>query len=363
MKRTAKTISFVLVVSFIVMAYSPHISAMEDSSRTNSENYCRTKSLVDSGILYDIGLYSDVTLAMEMLKNKSKEFEELCSERETVLTLLELIRLEKDSFPKYLLITWYEYLRGGTLAPGASSVFPCAPSGYQDYSLRLPSGKTIAALKYIGSQTPEEYPHESKFPSANRVGPPSFYYNCHAYAWYYGGNVSCLPQSELLVVNWVYPYFTTDPTCATKVTIPSPGDIVIYKGCQCPSKNGRVTHSGIIVSVSGGESNRIVRSKWGYYGTYIHKLYDCPYYDPPHPAEDNPHILCPGGTVEYYRLSHDFRSYEYLNPAYHRANCYNCGKKTLPHYFFFSGGRYICSDCGYSTTEPVFPQGSEIDER
>lgn len=285
--------------------------------------------------------------AVSILKDIYPKFDALCKDsKNTVKSLAYYLRNEEvDPFIQFLLITLYDYLGGN-----AFSI--CTEPQYSNYNLVLPSGKVIKAKKYIGSSTPDEYDSIKNYPSVVKVGAESYRYNCHSYAWYYGGNISGVAQGNLAFIDWARPYFNSSPTCAIRIYgTPQPGDIVLYR--KCPCQDNIVSHSAIITSTSSVESKRKVRSKWGYYGVYTHDIFDCPYYTRPHAPGYN----C-NGSLEYWRVTHDYRSYAYLNHKSHARVCHYCGPKPAtvsPHTFIPTGSKYVCTLCGYSTTTPVFP--------
>lgn len=111
-----------------------------------------------------------------------------------------------------------------------------------------------------------------QFPNATKLATATVSYNCHYYAWFNGDDSywydSSNPQTDF-----------SDGSCV-EVTSPSAGDIICYFDA-----NGNNIHSGVVVSVSSGTSNRVcgnsnlvtVKSKWGTAGLYQHRGDQCPY--------------------------------------------------------------------------------------
>lgn len=286
-------------------------------------------------------------------------FLELCNDHYTVASLRKLIKSKKiDPLKNSLLVDWLQYLTCDSQPCSFSDTTKVKQVGLfaiasRPYTITMPSGKTIPAWKYTGSSTPPPYPNASNY-SAQLLKPSSYRYNCHSFSWYFGGNISGIANSDLLSIDYPEPFYNLPPSCARLVTTPKAGDIAVYMPCPC---NGplKPIHSAIIISVNGTQHNKIiVRSKWGIYGEYKHALSECPYY-----ACMLPHKppSCPKGTIEYYRISHQLNSYDYQSTGYHNVRCYCCGFKTHtePHSFYYSGGKYHCSKCGYTTTKPVTP--------
>lgn len=264
---------------------------------------------------------------------------------------------EEDTLRKILLEEWLHYLVYGTVTAEGVRV---ASYEWKDdtvpYTLVLPSRKTIPALKYIGSRTPPRYPNDSDY-SAILKKSSSYRYNCHAFSWYFGGDVSGIANSDLLQIPdpkrfYKYGY---SPYCVTEVGTPRKGDIVIYIPCSCQSEahsQKKPVHSATILSVSGSTHNKIiVRSKWGIFGEYQHAISECPYYLSILPHGDS---SCSPGRIEYYRPSHQFSSYKPLNTGFHNVICYCCGviSHKEPHSFIYSAGIYRCSKCGFKQVSP-----------
>lgn len=281
---------------------------------TTTGNLAEVREFTLSDSIYDIGLYSSVDSSIAMMSLKDFSFAALCDNPDTLQSLSILISREEDSFRKDLMVFWYEYL----LEKFISASPLTEDSNYASYTLTLPGGKTISALRYTGTSLPGTHPNASNYPAAVRIGASSYHFNCHSYAWYLHGDVSS--HSPQLCFN-TSQKFRSSPTCATRVYSPRVGDIVLYVNEY--NEVASDIHSAIITSTSAGTSHSqiTVKSKWGVYGIYSHKLNDCPYYD-----DINSDHLVFQTEIRYYRLSHNYIQ---------------------------SGNYYYCKGCGYKNPTMV----------
>ena len=104
-KLSALILCFTMLLS---MSFSAEVYAHEeDIMRT--ENYQKTKAFVDSGDIYDLGLYS-MEDAVRIIGRQDPDFADLCGEPQTVASLAVLISQEDDEFLKNLMVFWYNYL-------------------------------------------------------------------------------------------------------------------------------------------------------------------------------------------------------------------------------------------------------------
>ena len=173
-KLSALILCFTMLLS---MSFSAEVYAHEeDIMRT--ENYQKTKAFVDSGDIYDLGLYS-MEDAVRIIGRQDPDFADLCGEPQTVASLAVLISQEDDEFLKNLMVFWYNYL----LIQHGFPVTYSNTSDYVSYTLTLPEGKTIDALLYTGNSTPDTYANASSYTSAILLSLSSYRYNCHSYAW------------------------------------------------------------------------------------------------------------------------------------------------------------------------------------
>ena len=298
---------------------------------------------IDNPNLYDLGLFSDYTQAVEWLRLKDDRFDEMCSKSD-ILAALQQVDNKFDGVNEeisHLLKAWLEGL--GSEAKS---------SNYTSVTISLPN-KTLYAKKYTGSSTPSTHPLISNYPGASLLSGSSYRYNCHAYAWYYRGSVSGVATSDLLWFDSPTKFYSS-PSCYQRVYTPQAGDIAVYWGCTC--LQNRITHSAYITSVSAGTTHDKVqvKSKWGEYGTYSHKLSNCPYYQSStdtHPSNST----CNGGEIRYYRLSsHDY-DYISISALKHKHCCTKCGyiTSTQNHTFVSMGTYSVCSYCGYTVDTPV----------
>lgn len=179
----------------------------------------------------------------------------------------------------------------------------------------------------------------AEYTNAEYLGPPTYAYNCHSYAW--------IEQSTS------NPYYLHDPTpfiedpYYSETTSPEPGDIIVYY-----SANNAIQHSGVIDEVLSGTSNGVcgdsnlymVISKWGRGALYRHRGDECPYNN--------------SAYVKYYCHEH---LYTYVDRTIytHTTTCL-CGiEETEAHTWVqineLSG--YRCTVCNYrSNFTPANPE-------
>ena len=98
-KLSALILCFTMLLS---MSFSAEVYAHEeDIMRT--ENYQKTKAFVDSGDIYDLGLYS-MEDAVRIIGRQDPDFADLCGEPQTVASLAVLISQEDDEFLKNMTV-------------------------------------------------------------------------------------------------------------------------------------------------------------------------------------------------------------------------------------------------------------------
>lgn len=359
-----------MIVIIMACVFSSSVSANQRQLILNNDNYLKLESFLKGKEIYDIGLYTDFERALSIMKFKYPEFLELCEDDKTINNLRIFIEKEEDSTIKALLMYWYEHLSRNLsqIEGDINTQNIILSSNYINFTIRAPSGKIIPALKYIGTAVPpNNHPLISNFSTANKIENSSYFYNCHSYAWYFGGSINGVMQSELLAINDPYSFYSVAPRCSSTVATPAENDIAIYWDCPCLPNSTVPSHSAIITSAPSNNYNQItVKSKWGIYGVYTHRLSDCPYYNMAlHAPISNPEgpKNCQG-KILYYRISHQYTHYEFFNIGTHKVKCHACGggSYTQHHNFYFSNGVYICSGCGYQTTSPVFPNLYDMEE-
>ena len=299
------------VITIMIMPLNAH--AQMQNSFTDNENFIVVQDFVQSNDIYDIGLFSNINLAIAFIGNKNPTFLDLCNDPNTISSLNMLIEVETDSFLKKLMTDWYIYL-----ADKFNYSLPSSRTSgdYDYYPVTLPGGKVLDGEKYVGSSTPGNYPSISNYSTASLLYGSSYKYNCHSFAWYLHGDINS--HNPQLCFDYSSDFRVKTPSCARKLRAsenPQVGDIVVYYN---PYDMTEETHSAIITSVSSGTAhNQItVKSKWREYGVYSHKLSDCPYYFDQ--TNGNTHYQ---SVIEYYRLSHIY----ILNGSYYY--CKGCGYK------------------------------------
>lgn len=142
---------------------------------------------------------------------------------------------------------------------------------YTNSSVTTPNGSTVPTLYNMTwadhgtTQTNAEAINNiylSAYSSATYGGAVNPAFNCHSFAWY---------SQSTTNKHWMNSpsrYFTD--MSYTMTSSYSVGNRITY------TTSADYDHSGIIYSISG--STPYVKSKWGYYGIFIHKYNDCPYY-------------------------------------------------------------------------------------
>ena len=155
---------------------------------------------------------------------------------------------------------------------------------------------------------------KAEFPNAVNIAPATWDYNCHSYAWYsqdYNSNFYWMPDPTAYI---------TDGS-SYEVDTPQVGDRIVYF-----TSTNQIVHSGIVDSLNDGVSNGIcgtanlvnVKSKWHFYGLYLHRGDECHY------TTYNPNEWNPASYVKYYRLhSHEYNC-TYTNNRTHTFTCV-CG--------------------------------------
>lgn len=100
------------------------------------------------------------------------------------------------------------------------------------------------------------------YPDAIRLDDATVMYNCHNYAW----------DEENPYDGWM-PYPTAYMTDGSYTNL---NGSTLRVGDKLYSSSAQ--HSAVIYSIGGNVQNPItVTAKWGSYGLYRHRLYDCPY--------------------------------------------------------------------------------------
>ncbi len=122
-------------------------------------------------------------------------------------------------------------------------------------------GTNAGLAGYVNENLHAAYPTSQFFDQNQKIHPS---YNCHSYAWYsqnYTNNLYWIDGEEAEIYMYDGSYSSSYPAIGRKI---------VYK-----NSSGFPGHSGIISSIT--DSTYVV-SKWQYYGLYIHRYNDCPYY-------------------------------------------------------------------------------------
>ncbi|MCR5308917.1 MAG: hypothetical protein K6E21_02260 [Bacilli bacterium] len=239
-------------------------------------------------------------------------------------------------------------------------------SDYESYNFVSDTGRDINCKRYIGNDTPVDYPSASNYLSATKVGNPSFNYNCHSFAWRYKGNLNNIDSTTNCVIDdetqflgnpeysgtFCYYEHIYDEIYPSSFPFYFPilqGDIIVY------IKNDIIgdfieegnAHSAYVITPSTSFASIVVRSKWGKYGTYEHNALDCPYYNP---QIIYGNTIYPERQISVFRLMH-YYGYSYINPYLHNKHsiCCTTVSENEAHRFGDSNGHLICLDCLYDT--------------
>ena len=101
---------------------------------------------------------------------------------------------------------------------------------------------------------------QEAYPNATHLREEYPSYNCHSYAWY---STSSTNQHWMISPS---AYMSDGSYKSVNASI------------GCKAYYGKANHSAIVVSVGQVSGPNVgVRSKWGAYGLYAHKILDCPY--------------------------------------------------------------------------------------
>ncbi len=222
-------------------------------------------------------------------------------------------------------------------------------------SIVSPSGlvELNALIIHASSNTvPDEH---ITYPSCVQTGETSWYYNCHSYAWFYGGNMSGV--TDYIWINSPFAYHSSN-SCVTLVN-PSGSvsyselcnvdirvdDIIVYYHYNS-SSNVTESHSAIVRSVGSSVDSIIVESKWGYFETYQHKIPDCLYYSY---GDINGNAAFSEFYV--YRPAHSYD--QTIFPSETSADVYSDYSEFLYKSCGASGHKQICGACGRGYTSTV----------
>lgn len=235
-------------------------------------------------------------------------------------------------------------------------------------SLTISDKKTITIYKYKGSATPPECPFASNYPNAVRVGAESYFYNCHAYSWCFAADVSWQNNSDFYRFENISALTAAPNTCYDAIVntqqLPSninassirAGDIIVYYYDEDFDGTYVLAHSATVIQSASTFDDNLVRSKWGMYGVYTHKVKECSYYQSAGTAPGG--HATNGGMFKVYRTNTKHKAlYTYTTRA-HRASCEYCpvaDHKNYVHEYTKVGMKYYCH-CGYSTTKPILTQ-------
>ena len=228
---------------------------------------------------------------------------------------------------------------------------PCIPTRI---FVNTPNGTQIEAFNYNCDMTPEQkllltddaivsqYNYEI-------LDEPTFYYNCHSFAWYFRGYN--LPQSSLQSC-WIdnpIDYILDGSYVEENLNQVSEGDIITYWN------DDKLMHSGLVVKNSGivdvtSLETIYVYSKLGYGPLVEHFATNVEYYNV-------------NTTIKFYKYSrthiHVYHSCTSISGFKHTGLCRICYKTiTESHTLYKEGVFYKCTSCNYKELyKPVIING------
>ncbi len=353
----------------------------------SQNNLSMVRDFMGSGRFEDIGLYE--TESLGLLRYSNEMFFDLCEDEATPASLAYIKAYSTDELTKMCLEKWLNYLQpdavyrysSGALAPLSAEEDIREFNNAAAYTLTISSVKSITIYKYLGSKTPTTQPDIYLHPSATQVGAASFYYNCHAYSWCFNADTTWQGNSSLYRIGaGIISSFTKDldgsPACYSNVlsnaqeypsdidaSLIKVGDIITYY-TDFDQQGGDWTldHSATVIQTASNIEDIVVRSKWGFFGVYTHKLLDCPFYGGP---VDKGNIHSNGSQLSVHRANSNHKTTFWYDPLGHKATCLYCpyiDKNKSDHFYTKVGKVYYCR-CGFETTRPVSATSLNIPRR
>ena len=283
---------------------------------------------------------------------------------------------------------------------------------WEEETIITPRGISIIARYILSQDDATEHPQAEDFANIQHVSGsyPTNRYNCHTFAWIYGGELEHVDTNPYVlsspsplyqsVLSECYTYHQAGATISTlncaQIEI---DDIILYSdlGTQFTGSKPYV-HSGVVVQ--DGTSILII-SKWGDGSVFISDLVNNPYYDSQLTTftifKHTPDYNMQGSLISYNNFTHtckctyctrvqtaphDFLYYNHNNSQHwgicttcnqtiydyhvassytytainHSGTCSTCGTSfSEAHDFVYRINRYVCTVCGYSTKNPIYP--------
>lgn len=297
-----------------------------------------------------------------------------CYDEKTIYSLQTIYNNETDNDKKIWLLNAIIFVAENTGSNNAGFEYSImADSSYTNVKVTLRSGKTISFEKYIGSNPHSAY-DDFNYPNTTHLYGPSLYYNCHSFAWIYGGDVSHFSENNLYWLLDPVQYYKNsgyfNSNCYTliysgavagSININSldAGDIIVWLGNDEGLEDDEVlpgsrVHSGVVVNTNSG--NRI-KSKWGAGGVYLHDMNNHPYAYSTY-TDDSGEVISVPRRISVLRPNASIDSsinpvvcqYRMKNENQHELLCAYCARnsvKTENHSFVTVGAMTKCSICGY----------------
>ena len=349
----------------------------------SQNNLSMVRDFMGSGRFEDIGLYE--TESLGLLRYSNEMFFDLCEDEATPASLAYIKAYSTDELTKMCLEKWLNYLQPDSVyrySSGARSATSdeTEQNNKLPYTLTISSVKSITIYKYMGSRTPADYVN-TLHPSATQVGAASFYYNCHAYSWCFNADTTWQGNANLYCINEdIVSSFVQNRgdllACYSDVlsnereypsdidaSLIKVGDIITYHSDpNLEARDNMPNHSATVIQTASNIEDIVVRSKWGYYGVYTHKLLDCPYYTSPmHEGIYD----SDGSKLRVHRANSNHKTTFWYDPLGHKATCLYCpyiDKNKSDHFYTKVGKVYYCR-CGFETTRPVSATSLNIPRR
>ena len=260
-------------------------------------------------------------------------------------------------------------------------------NNYSDVSLNTATNLQLNLKKYTGTASPGNGNYPMSYSGAVMImGTSSYYYNCHAFAWLYGGSLYGLTPSQAfeLTDNTAIDTLRSQNCCSIVISdVPvdqltdsqyisllQVGDIILYKPDPTEYNPYSYVHSAVITNVA--PSSITVISKWSEFEVYIHNAAN---FEHATVVLSSPYIHSVPRTVSVYRRTHETANqvspeminstgYKYNagvsqiigNQQCHSVTCSHCGLPIYENHTLVQYGRFLrCTVCNYIFDPGISP--------
>ena len=267
-------------------------------------------------------------------------------------------------------------------------------NNYTDITLKTGTNLQLPLKRYTGTAHPGNGNYPTSYPGSTMIaGTASYRYNCHAFAWLYGGSLTGLTESQTfeLTDNEVINTLRSQSCCSiivSDVTVDQltssnylsllqVGDIILYKPDPTEYNPYSYVHSAVITGLS---SSITVISKWSEFEVYIH---DAANFEHATVILSSPYLHSVPRTVSVYRRTHgtanqvlpvmlNSSTYKYNsgvtqitgNNQSHASTCSHCGLPVYESHTFVQVGRFNkCTLCNYTYSPGIDPFFSGDEEQ